>query len=113
MSIPPSGKRKWMCPAHVDWAVSSRNRVVMAIADDSFEQLERRRPKNAPVIDTHLRRGHKNNGLIEVENEEESEFEEVTISGVVYRLPERGIKLDFLDKVKQYVYLHRSVGRWN
>ncbi|KAA8893444.1 hypothetical protein FN846DRAFT_787968 [Sphaerosporella brunnea] len=83
MSNPPSGKKKWMCPAHVDWA------------------LERRRPKNAPVIETHLRRGHKNNGLIEVENEEVMEFEEVLMSGVVFRLPERGIKLDFIDKVKQ------------
>jgi hypothetical protein len=85
----------------------------MVIADNSFEQLERRRPKIAPVVDTHLRRGHKNNGLIEVENEEEMEFDEVTISGVVYRLPERGIKLDFLDKVKQYVLLQRGFGPSN
>lgn len=50
-----------------------------------------------------MRRGHKNDGLIEVENEEDHdmEFEDITISGVVYRLPERGIKLDFLDKVKR------------
>ena len=53
-----------------------------------------------------LRRGHKNDGLIEIENEPEeedsTEFEEITVSGVIYRLPERGIKLDFLDKIKQY-----------
>lgn len=55
------------------------------------------------MVDTLLRRGHKNDGLIEIENEEDDEdsgFEEITMSGVVYRLPERGIKLDFLDKVK-------------
>lgn len=42
----------------------------------------------------------KNNGVIEIENEEEESFEEVLISGVVYRLPERGIKLDFIEKIK-------------
>jgi hypothetical protein len=70
-----------------------------------LKQLQRRRPKNAPVVDTLLRRGHRNDGLIEIDNEEEQDdsidFEDITISGVVYRLPERGIKLDFLDKVKQ------------
>ena len=93
-----------MCPAHVDWTVSSKGNVsAKPSADGNFVQLERRRPKNAPVVDTMLRRGHRNNGLIEVENEEEGEeFEEITMSGVVYRLPERGIKLDFLDAVKRY-----------
>lgn len=27
-------------------------------------------------------------------------FEDVVVSGIVYRLPERGIKLDFIEKVK-------------
>jgi len=48
-----------------------------------------------------LRRGHKNNGLIEIDNESDHEmdFEETTANGIVYRLPERGIKLDFMATV--------------
>lgn len=63
-------------------------------------QLQPRRPKKAPIVDACLRRGFRNNGVIEIENEEEAAFEELVISGVVYRLPERGIKLDFIEKVK-------------
>lgn len=56
------------------------------------------------VKTTYLQRGHRNNGIIEIENEPDQEdprFYEETIKGVVYRLPERGIKLDFVEKVKQ------------
>lgn len=60
-----------------------------------------RRPKKARVVDTMLRRGHQNNGIIEIESEDEDQFDEVQMSGVVYRLPERGIKLDFIETVKR------------
>ncbi|KAH0608388.1 uncharacterized protein H6S33_001522 [Morchella sextelata] len=81
MPNPPPTQKKWMCPAHADG-------------------LQPRRPKKAPIVDTSLRRGFKNNGVIEIENEEEVMFEDVMVSGIVYRLPERGIKLDFIEKVK-------------
>lgn len=61
-----------------------------------------RRPKNARIVDTCLRRGHKNNGIIEIESEEEDQYEESTMLGVVYRLPEKGIKLDFIEAIKRY-----------
>ncbi|KAL7275175.1 hypothetical protein RUND412_001896 [Rhizina undulata] len=80
MSNPPPSSKKWMCPAHADF-------------------LQPRRPKKAVVANTFLRRGFKNNGVIEIENEEEETFDDVMINGVVYRLPERGIKLDFIEKV--------------
>jgi len=66
-------------------------------------QLQPRRPRNAKVVNTCLRRGHKNNGYIEIENSEsenEMQFTEQELGGVIYRLPERGIKLDFIDKIK-------------
>jgi hypothetical protein len=31
MSLPPSGKKKWMCPAHVDWAVSLRKAALLCV----------------------------------------------------------------------------------
>lgn len=81
---PPPPSRKWQCPAHLD------RHFVM------------RRPRNAKVQDTNLRRGHKNNGIIEIINEEDEEdagFRDESRGGVIYRLPERGIKLDFLEHV--------------
>ena len=62
-----------------------------------------RKPKNAKIVDIGLRRGFRNNGLIEIENElsdEESEIEK-EMSGVIYRVPENGVKLDFIERVNQ------------
>ncbi|RPB26446.1 hypothetical protein L211DRAFT_899709 [Terfezia boudieri ATCC MYA-4762] len=88
LANPPSQTRKWMCPAHAEQGL-----------------LQPRRPRNAKVVNTCLRRGHKNNGYIEIENsesEDEMQFNEHELGGVIYRLPERGIKLDFIDKIKAY-----------
>lgn len=63
-----------------------------------------RRPRNAKVVDTYLRRGHKNNGIIEIANESDGEddgFRDEYRAGYVYRLPEKGIKLDFISAVKR------------
>lgn len=67
-------------------------------------KVSMRRPRNARVVDTSLNRGFINNGIIEVindESEEEEDFYEEEVSGTVYRLPEKGIILDFIDKVNK------------
>ena len=61
-----------------------------------------RRPKNPKVVDTTLRRGFRNNGIIEIENdpsdvEENGELDD----SVVYRVSEQGLKLDFIDRIKK------------
>ena len=48
-------------------------------ADDIPIQLQRRRPKNAPVVDTLLSRGHKNDGLIEIEDSEDEASEDEVV----------------------------------
>ena len=61
-----------------------------------------RRPKHATIKDVGLRRGYVNNGIIEILNDpsdEENDFD--TETGIVPRLQERGIKLDFIDRVRQ------------
>ena len=72
------------------------------IVDPSATRTYRiRRPKHAKILEIGLRRGFRNNGLIEIENElseEESEIER-EMSGVIYRVPEKGLKLDFIDRV--------------
>lgn len=63
-----------------------------------------RRPVKTVVRSVHMRRGFANDGNIEVETESDSDsgFEsDESRDGTVHKLPARGIKLDFIDKVKQ------------
>jgi len=91
----------WMCPRHID---QDLRRLAPVGCGGRVHRV--RRPRNAKIVDVALRRGFKNNGLIEIENESsDDEFieENVGEDGVIHRIPERGIKLDFINKVKQYV----------
>jgi len=108
---PPRGsngkpKNNWMCPNHIDHellALDHPVRKYSRVSGINGRTHKVRRPKNARVVNTALRRGFKNNGLIEIENEssgsDEDDFYQMQEFGNVYRLPERGIKLDFIDKV--------------
>ncbi|THX98207.1 hypothetical protein D6D08_00169 [Aureobasidium pullulans] len=97
--------RDWLCPLHADHAL--RAMEVPRLADRQFQRERRihmRRPRGAKVVDTALNRDFINDGVIEIANDssdDDSEFEEVDVSGVVYRLPEKGIKLDFIDRVRR------------
>lgn len=102
-----NGKAKsgWMCPNHVDPELqhlqgpSTLSGTAQPVTGRSYKV---RRPKHPLFRDVAMRRGFRNNGLIEILNESESDSEKV-ISGVIYRLPENGIKLDFISRVKRYV----------
>ena len=97
-ALPPLTK-KWMCPLH---------------ASHAYRRM--RRPKHKMrLVDVSLPRGFKTWGDIEIENDEESEEEreghkiledgfesDFSIDGTTYRLPEKGIKLDFLEKIHMY-----------
>ena len=109
LSNPPArnydGKKvhDWMCPLHVDHEL--RNIDVSMLAPRRKVHL--RRPRNPKFIDTSLNRGFRNNGIIDVFEDEsddsDSEFydEETADTGAVYRMPASGIKLDFIDKIKK------------
>ena len=111
---PPRGnsgrpKHTWMCPNHIDeelQALDSSVRTSNRIQVNGGTHRVRR-PKNARIVDTALRRGFRNNGLIEIEDDPDDaeEFEKEELGGVVYRVPARGIKLDFIDRVKRY-FIH-------
>ncbi len=62
-----------------------------------------RRPKNPKIIDIGLRRGFRNNGLIEIENDSSGEEDEITkeLSNSTVRVPEKGIKLDFIERLNR------------
>ena len=94
-----------MCPNHVDadlLALASAQTASKAACDRAHKI---RRPKNTRIVDTALRRGFVNNGNIEIETEPTDDEEEVEKEefGVTYRVPEKGLKLDFIDRVKRYV----------
>ncbi|KAI9751417.1 MAG: hypothetical protein M4579_006082 [Chaenotheca gracillima] len=105
---PPRGghgkpRHPWMCPNHVEHDL----RAIAEAQSDGWNgnrSHKIRRAKHAPVVDTALRRGFENNGMIEIENdtsdEEEDPFYDHQMYGTVYRIAEKGIKLDFIDKVK-------------
>lgn len=94
----------WMCPLHADHELRHA----------SMSQLNRsihvRKPKAAKVRETALTRGHRNNGIIEIADDDsdasDSEFYDMEgENGTVFKLPTNGIKLDFIDRVKRYVIL--------
>lgn len=95
----PSQGRQWRCPAHVD--------DLLAQVPATLAPAHRfRRIKGASAIKPAISRGIKNNGYIEIEtepseDEEEQGFYEQREYGHVYKLPEQGIKLDFISKVRR------------
>ncbi|MCJ1466725.1 hypothetical protein MMC07_005345 [Pseudocyphellaria aurata] len=101
MAAPPRklNKFNWMCPNHIDGELQAlydpgpNPSTAHPVTGRSYKV---RRPKHAFVKNVALRRGFRNNGQIEIENEPEEKEE-----GVIYRLPETGIKLDFIDRVKR------------
>ena len=96
-------KYSWMCPNHVD-------QDLLTCRHSATGRVHKtRRPKNARIVDIALRRGFKNNGIIEIENDPSDNESEVVGdegSSIVYRVQERGIKLDFIDRVKRYFSFH-------
>lgn len=105
-----------MCPIHVEHELAALETKVippgMSPLPAGVKLTHKvRKPKKPTILDAALRRGFANNGVIEIENEtsEDEAFYEREQLGVVYRLPERGIKLDFIDRVKRCVYLESNL----
>lgn len=95
--------RDWLCPLHIDHELREMDISRLAAREiERDRKVYMRRPRNAKVVDTSLNRGFVNDGVIEVINddsEDDEEFFEEEVSGIVYRLPEKGIKLDFIDHI--------------
>lgn len=101
-------KSDWMCPLHADHELREFDTRLLKPARPA-RRVHIRRPRNAKTKETALQRGLANNGIIEVADDDsdntDSEFyehEDDQDSATVYKLPSMGIKLDFIDKVKQY-----------
>lgn len=86
-------KYRWMCPAHAD--------TVLTTIGESGRRYKTRRPRNAQIVDTDLRRGFKSNGLVEIELDPSDEEAEIDDEPHIYRLTERSIRLDFYDAIRR------------
>ena len=104
----PDGKKlhDWMCPLHADHELRKVDTSLLN-PRNLARRVHIRKPRNAKLVETSLRRGFRNNGVIDVIDDDsddtDSEFyeEETPDESIVYRLPASGIKLDFIDKIKR------------
>ena len=108
---PPKNHNEWKCPLHVDHAL--RKIRIQRSGDDDEEgrTIHVRKPRSARIVEASISRGIRTDGVVEIAEDEsdasDSEFYETDVPDVptVYRLPVKGIKLDFIDKVKN---MHRQ-----
>ncbi|ODV90679.1 hypothetical protein CANCADRAFT_109262 [Tortispora caseinolytica NRRL Y-17796] len=93
VSIPRSS-RKWMCPAHA-LHITPKRRIA----------------KKSRIVDVTIPRNFRNSGYIELTNDTDDEmnddYDRFNVDGITYRLPERAVKLDFIEhaKLKSYYEL--------
>ncbi|KAK0645916.1 hypothetical protein B0T16DRAFT_149273 [Cercophora newfieldiana] len=93
----PPVLRTWKCPCHIEDVVSK-------VPGTLGPAHKFRKIKNSPVIKPAFSRGFINNGYIEIDlddNEDQSGWKDVQTFGRTVRLPEKGIKLDFLSSVRE------------
>ncbi|KLU83523.1 hypothetical protein MAPG_02580 [Magnaporthiopsis poae ATCC 64411] len=93
LAVPPV-LRTWRCPAHVD--------DLLAVMPATLAPAhKRRRVKGASAIRPAYSRGLKNNGYIEIEDDD---YDDAQASNMLVsadqRLPARGLVLDFVDSVR-------------
>jgi hypothetical protein len=95
------------CPLHAenDMRLIGNPRLAFAEQDGLGSRGHKlRKMKRARVIKPIIQRGNRNNGYIEVELEEEEPIAQE--DGVVYKLSETAVKLDFLEKAYSCVYCY-------
>ncbi|KAK9461019.1 uncharacterized protein V1516DRAFT_624969, partial [Lipomyces oligophaga] len=119
-AIPLVSQRKWQCPNHIGRELIHKRRLRnsktisvslrrgfandgdIEIDNDSSEEEEPGPPGSEVLVQAkhlHFMDGWKENPLIKTPLSKYVLTEEHESNGVVYRLPERGIVLDFLDRV--------------
>ena len=112
LAVPPkkivrNGKTKatWMCPNHTDPLLNDIDPTTNPENTDrptTSRRYKIREPKNAVTVNSTMTRGVKNNGIIEViDDPSGDELSTPDTPFQIPRLSERGIKLDFIDRIKQ------------
>lgn len=121
INLETANRDAWKCPRHVDHDLRSGlllpNDLRLHVRGDDVDMLDAparhqvprkiRKPKRPSVAEPLFSRGMRNNGLIEVINDDADEtdgegnyvFPSDDPNSKVYRIPEKGIILDFFHKV--------------
>lgn len=96
----------WRCPLHIEGDLQDYGRQAGAAPGDLGRLPRLRKPKKAFSVGIDLCRGFRNNGIIEVElmKDEMPDIKERAMDGGIFRIPEKGIRLDFIDRVKRSWY---------
>ena len=90
-------RRTWKCPNHIDlYHMTSKD-----AEEDDTRQYKMRQPKNPKLVTSFLKRGVKNNGLIVIEDDESDDDDEFSTDGVIQRMKQSTIKLDFIARAKR------------
>ncbi|KAL2256652.1 hypothetical protein VTK26DRAFT_1352 [Humicola hyalothermophila] len=96
MAVPPI-LRTWKCPLHID--------DLLASVPGTLAPAHRfRKIKGAPVVKPAFSRGYVNNGYVEIELDDlggDSGWKDFSTYGKIVRLPEKGIKLDFISRARE------------
>ncbi|KAF2445739.1 hypothetical protein P171DRAFT_272482 [Karstenula rhodostoma CBS 690.94] len=120
INLESSHRDAWRCPRHIEHDFRSGNvtqndingaqDAVMVDAPNSRLGRKVRKPRHPQVIEPTFSRGIRNNGLIDILNDPDDDTdgegnyvfggEEKDSSSSVYRVSEKGLVLDFIDKVK-------------
>ncbi|RYP09517.1 hypothetical protein DL765_008411 [Monosporascus sp. GIB2] len=98
LAVPPP-PRTWRCPAHVD-------DLLRGLPERLAPAHKYRKVKHAPVIEQIYSRGMANNGWIEIEEDSDDDDDADAWRrhkgyGRIFRLPEKGVKLDFISRVHE------------
>ncbi|KAI1824790.1 hypothetical protein F4861DRAFT_226851 [Xylaria intraflava] len=96
LALPPI-LRTWRCPCHVDDVLS--NLPARLAPAHKYRKI-----KHMPVIEQNYGRGLANNGWIEIQDDsddDETAWKENKAFGRVFRVASKGIKQDFISRVRQ------------
>jgi hypothetical protein len=129
INLESSQRDAWRCPRHIEHDLRSgfvaqhdlNDAQGTSGLDASVARLGRkvRKPKNPEIVQPTFSRGMRNNGLIEIINDPDDDTdgegnyvfgsEEKDVSSHVFRVPEKGVVLDFISKVKRYADMTLAV----
>jgi hypothetical protein len=132
ISLEASQRDAWRCPRHIEHDLRSGllvqndlnapdQDVEMADATPTVRVARKLRvPKQPEYVDPSFSRGMRNNGLIEIANDSDDdtdgegnyvfgENDPKDLNSKIFRVPEKGVILDFVSKVKRYVQSDQHV----
>lgn len=125
ISLEASQRDAWRCPRHLEHDLRSGLLVQNDLNDlgDDVQMADAapvarvarkvRKLKNAEAIESTFSRGMRNNGLIDIINDPDDDTDgegnyvfgqgdSKDLNAKVFRVPERGVILDFVSRVKRY-----------